>query len=90
MKNKEKPTYPIHDKVCQDLHDSAYPESNICCDGTLSAVCAILCHNDIPHSFTITAASELDLVSLWFEENEKEFHVEWYEEKSMKHLEEED
>ena len=89
MKYK-KNKYPIRDEVRQVLHDCAYDESNICCDGTLSTLCAILCLNDIPHSYTMTKGEDLDLISIWFEENEEEFHETWYEEKSMKHLEEED
>ena len=86
-------SYPIHNKICEELHECAYDESNLCCDGTLSGICAILCHNDIPHSFTVVVDPSdcgVDLINLWFEENQKEFHLQWYEEKSMKHLEEED
>lgn len=83
-------TYPVHDKLRDMLHDAAYDESNLCGDGTLSALCATLCENDIPHSFVIASIDGLDLINLWFEENETEFNFKWYEEKSVKHLEEED
>ncbi len=83
-------TYPVHDKLRDMLHDAAYDESNLCGDGTLSALTAVLCENDIPHSFTVKSQDGMDWINLWFEELQKEFHFKWYEEKSMKYLEEED